>query len=112
MALGGASDAQSLEPVSTYIVEGDVLQGYLIKENPNGIAKLWKRRWFVHSGQRLLYYADVKPGRSAGDGLKGQIALQKATVSAEPGYAKREFAFAISTPERVYHLQAADAQDL
>jgi hypothetical protein len=129
---GSASPAMdgSVEPVSNYIVKGDTLQGYLMKENPNGLAKLWKRRWFVLQGKRLLYYAEPRPGRPAGEGLKvfllmcndffcfekrnlkGFISLARATVSAAPGYAKRDFALVINTPERAFYLQSADAQDL
>lgn len=101
-----------VENVSTFIFRSDVLQGYLMKENPNRLAKLWKRRWFVLQGKRLLYYAEARPGRPAGEGLKGFIPLQRASIRALPGYAKREFAFAIITMERTYHFQAADAQDL
>ncbi len=60
----------SLEAVANYIVKGETLQGYLMKENPNGIPKMWKRRWFVLQGKRLLYYAEPRPGRPAGEGLK------------------------------------------
>jgi hypothetical protein len=45
----------SVESVSNYIVKGETLQGYLMKENPNGLPKLWKRRWFQLQGKRLLY---------------------------------------------------------
>lgn len=57
--------------VNSFFVPGEVLQGYLSKENPNGLHKIWKRRWFVHHGKRLLYYAEAKPGAERGDGLKG-----------------------------------------
>lgn len=113
--IGGSAEAFS-QPIEMSAYEppaGTVLQGYLMKENPNGLAKLWKRRWFVHHEKKLLYYADVKPGADRGDGLKGFIPLQRASVSALAGYARnREFVFAIITPERTFHLQAADAADL
>lgn len=113
-SLGGAAGAMVAvaQDVSMDVVRGDVLQGYLNKENPNGLAKMWKRRWFVHHKNKLLYYEEVKPGGDRGDGLKGFIPLQRASVSALPGYGRREFAFAIITPERTFHLQASDAADM
>jgi hypothetical protein len=101
-----------VESVSTFIVKSETLQGYLMKENPNGIPKMWKRRWFQLQGKRLLYYAEPRPGRPVGEGLKGFVPLVRATVSVMPAYAKREFVFGITTSERTYYLQAADAQDL
>jgi hypothetical protein len=113
-ALGGGADAFSVPvEITSYSAEGAILQGYLMKENPNGIAKIWKRRWFAQHEKKLLYYKDVKPGADRADGLKGFIPLQRASVSALPGYSRnRDFVFAIITPERTFHLQAADAADL
>jgi hypothetical protein len=43
--------------VTMEIVQGDTLQGYLMKENPNGITKLWKRRWCVFVCYSLVVFS-------------------------------------------------------
>ena len=76
-------------------------EGWLTKQGL--VFKTWKRRWFVLKGSVITYY--VSPSGK----IKGTISLKDSTVQLDKE-SKRQPAFKITTPDRIYNI-VADTQD-
>ncbi|OHS95205.1 RAC family serine/threonine-protein kinase like protein [Tritrichomonas foetus] len=68
------------------------------------VFKTWRRRWFVLTQNGLAYY------KSPGKKLQGTISLENADVAKDPS-AKKQPAFSITTPTRVYRIVGEDLEE-
>ena len=80
-----------------------IKQGYLTKQG--GFVKSWKKRFFVLTESRMEYYTEQN-GK-----LKGTIEFDGTTTCQLAHECKRQPAFQISTPERIYYLQPDNYPD-
>jgi hypothetical protein len=84
------------------------LEGYLLKQNPNGlITKDFKRRWFSLS-DRILYYFETKDSSSYLGNIDLRIASEIRMVD-DKKY--KDNCFEVVTPKRTYVLLAEDRAD-
>ena len=78
-------------------------EGWLTKQG--GLFKTWHKRWFSIVGREVFY--SKKPG----EGEKGKIQLTETiTIDLAPE-TKKNFAFKIITPNRIYYIIANDEDD-
>ena len=77
--------------------------GFLLKQDPSGIIKLWRRKWFILQGPRLFFFNKEQTNNFR--------SLPEAFISLS--YAKevienktRKNAFLITTGDIIYNLQA------
>jgi RAC serine/threonine-protein kinase len=89
--------------------ENVIKSGWLMKEG--GGWKSWKRRWFCLKGGTIFYAKSDKDHQKGKD--QGQINLEDATyIKPTNQRPKRSHCFEIPTPDRIYYISAATAQEM
>lgn len=48
-----------VEEVESFTWEEFSIEGFLLKQDPSGFLKFWRKKWFSLQGSRLLYYDTI-----------------------------------------------------
>jgi hypothetical protein len=80
-------------------------KGWLSKQAPSGVVKMWKKRFFVLQDDKLLYFDDADLSNTL-----GVIGLEGASVCATPQGKSGQFQ--IIAPGRIFHLQAPSEESM
>jgi hypothetical protein len=81
------------------------MKGWLSKQAPSGMLKMWKKRYFVLRDDKLLYFDDANLSNTL-----GVIGLEGASVCATPQGKTGQFQ--IIAPGRIFHLQAPSEESM
>jgi hypothetical protein len=81
------------------------MKGWLSKQAPSGVLKMWKKRYFVLRDDKLLYFDDANLSNTL-----GVIGLEGASVCATPQGKTGQFQ--IIAPGRIFHLQAPSEESM